>query len=242
MRNITPKQKRNPWRNTRKDYDMPWNDILASILMLILPLVILFASTNIVMRVGTFYSYYFGKSNIIAEIPYEITNENLQDTFTKYMQHKTSTFELKEKGTYSPQQVFTERDASIMQTVRKSMDVVFILGVLLILASMVIIVYLCKMKERDIIYESFKKSHIWLGVLLILHSVIVFIPRIRTVLFDAMFGVRFDNDDVIVTLIDEGQMTNYYGVAVILIALLMLLVINWAIYKFIKHKRIFYRE
>ena len=50
MKNIGMRAKRNPWRNTRNDYNMPWNDIFAAIFMAILPLIVVIFASNIIIR------------------------------------------------------------------------------------------------------------------------------------------------------------------------------------------------
>ena len=49
MKNIGMRAKRNPWRNTRNDYNMPWNDIFAAIFMAILPLIVVIFASNIII-------------------------------------------------------------------------------------------------------------------------------------------------------------------------------------------------
>ena len=93
--------------------NMPWNDIFAAIFMAILPLIVVIFASNIIIRGTFFYSFYFTRTDVVKEIPYEIKKDQLIENFGKYMQHRKSDFQIKENSKYKPQNVFADRGISI---------------------------------------------------------------------------------------------------------------------------------
>ena len=238
LMNIGKKQKQNPWRNTRQDFEMPWNDIWASIFMAILPIMIILLASNFVIRYSGFYLFYMSKTEIIREIPYEIESEDITKTFSNYMLHKTDKFQLEEKSDYQPQQVFTQRADEIMHTYRTIADVTLIIGVLLLIASVAIVLYLINQKEKKLIFDSFKTSWIWYGALVILDAIVFLVPAIREIIFRQMFGVRFQPGDVLIQLL-ENQLPAYFCGWQIAATLVLMLAITYSINKLFGRRKMF---
>lgn len=238
MKNIRRKSKRNPWRNTRNDFVIPWNDIGAAIFMAILPIMIILIAGNVVVRSETFYSYYVSKTEVVKEIPYEIENQDVSETFGKFMMHKTSEFQLKENSEYMPQQVFNERDAKVMHSIRTIADVLLIVGIVLFVACFAIGFYLCRQGEKKILYESFINSWVWFAVLLLANGVIYFVPAVRELIFKEMYGVRFPPGDVLIQIF-ETKLPTYFGVALILASIVLAAAVFYVMNKFVKKQKMF---
>lgn len=236
--NIGKKQKQNPWRNTRRDFEMPWNDIWASIFMAILPIMIILLSANFVARYTGFYSFYMTKTEIIKEIPYEIESEDITKTFSNYMTHKTDIFQLKEHSDYQPQQVFTDRADSIMHTYRLIADVSLVIGILLLIAAIAIVIYLISKDEKKLIFDSFKTSWIWYGVLAATSAVMYLVPAVRELIFQQMFGVRFEPGDVLIQIF-ESQFPAYFCGWQLAVSLGFMLVITYSVNKLFGRRKMF---
>lgn len=234
--NITPRSKRNPWRNTRKDYYVPWNDVLATIFMILLPLLILSFSVNFVLRTSMFYSHYASKTKIVKELGFYISDEDLSDTFTSFMQHKDKVFQLKEKTEYEPQDVFTKRASDIMYDLRWFYDLVAIVSFLLFVIVIAIFVRLYLISEKKLLYESFKHSGIFLAVLLLLHTVLLSVKPISKLIFRALFGVRFEPGDALITIFNSS-FPIYLSVATIIVAVLIFIAIGYIMIQLVKPKR-----
>lgn len=114
MKNISKRSRRNPWRNTRNDFKMPWQNIWATLLTVLLPFGILFLASNIVLRSSAFYTFYVSRSGVARELPYSIENSDVARAFHDFMMHGKSTFSLTENRDYKPQQVFGEKAADVM--------------------------------------------------------------------------------------------------------------------------------
>lgn len=240
MKNIGKKAKRNPWRNTRKDFNMPWNDITASMVMILLPLALFLASFNITIRSESFYSFYFTKSAIANEIPYEIGGDDLSKHFGDFMKHTKSSFQIKEKSEYEPQSVFTKRAEGVMEKVRFGADISLAVTLVLFIVVGTMIAYLYREKENHLIYDSFESSVLWYLAILVIFSLTIFVKYIRTLVFRQLFGVRFEAGDVLIQIV-KSSFPIYFGITIILISLIFMIITFYFVNRFVSYRRIFKR-
>ena len=238
MKNIGMRAKRNPWRNTRNDYNMPWNDIFAAIFMAILPLIVVIFASNIIIRGTFFYSFYFTRTDVVKEIPYEIKKDQLIENFGKYMQHRKSDFQIKENSKYKPQNVFTDRGISIMQNIRTIFDVSLAIGISLAVVALVIVIYLYRQKEKRLIYESFTNSVIWFSVICAIYGGALLITPIRKLIFRILYGVRFEPGDVLIQIF-KTHLPSYYAIMTLILAVMMMIVIWYLMNKFVSYQKMF---
>ena len=233
--------KKNPWRNTRNDFNMPWNDILASIFMILLPIVIFLTSFSIVIRSESFYSFYFTKSAIARDIPYEISGEDLSKHFGDFMKHRKADLSIKEKSDYKPQQVFSKRAIVTADSIRSGADIAMIFAIITGISIAIILLYLYKQEERHLIYDSFESSVIWFIVIIGIFSVSIFIRYVRTLIFRQLFGVRFEAGDVFIQIM-KSDFPNYFGGAVIIVSLLLMIIIFYIMNRLFSYRRMFIRS
>lgn len=238
MKNISRKSKRNPWRNTRNDYNIPWNDILGSIFMVLLPIIILIFSTNFVLRTNTFYSFYLTKSEITREIPYEISNDKLSKHFGEFMKHKKEDFQIKEDSRYKPQDIFSKRAINVMDSFRSFMDKTLIFGIILLGITIAIVFYLIKEKEKRLIYESFESSLIWYIVVVGAFLIANVVPAVSKMIFRVFYGVRFEVGDVLIQLLDNNLMI-YFSVASTIVSAIIMGATFYLMYSLFSYHKMF---
>ena len=205
------RSKKNPWRNTRNDFKMPWNRIYGVMVIIAVPVMLVTLVPNLVLRSGTFYSYFLSKTGIVKEIPYAIEMEDVRDTFRNFMWHRMSGFNLMEKEGYMPQQVFTSSDNVIMGFMRTSADIMAVIGIIALILFLVAAIRLYINKKNDFLYDKFKISLIVAAVFTAVNSLIIFVPEIRTGIFRGYFGNRFPPGDVLIQIFDAGFPVYYAG-------------------------------
>lgn len=241
MKNIGKRAKRNPWRNTRNDYNVPWNDILGGIFMMILPVIIISLSINVVLRGEFFYSIFFTKTEIAKEIPYEINGDELKVHFSDFMMHQKSSFMIKENNEYKPQDVFTQRSAQVMSSIREIADILLIVTIALLIVELAIVIYLYRQKEKRLIYESFESSVILFAVIMLLFAVSFLVKYVRGLIFKTFYGVRFEAGDVLIQIF-KGGFATYFAVASIAVSILMMLGVFYLMNKFVSYRKMFKRN
>lgn len=238
MKNIVKRVKGNPWRNTRNDKSIPWMDILGAIFMVLLPILIICISSNIVLRSGTFYSFYFSKTAVINEIPYHTSNEELTATFSNFMMHKSNGFKLTENSDYMPQQVFNQRDGQVMESIRGYVDDIALGAILLFVMVAAIYALLYFHKEKKLLYGSYAHSVIWFIVLLAVEASVFLVPFLRELIFKTLFGVRFPLSDVLIILF-ENQLATYMGIGIILTSIVLMVVVYYFMKTTVSDRKMF---
>ena len=231
--------KKNPWRNTRNDFHMPWNKIYSWMIMISMPLALLTMAPNVIMRSGAFYSYFLSKTGVVKEIPYAIEMEDVRDTFKNFMWHKSSVFNLREQdAAYMPQMVFTKVDSQIMSFARNITDVLAVICLLAIVVAIIAAVKLFAAKKRDLLFDSYKRAMIITGIGLVICSVIIFVPTLRTGIFRGRFGDTFPPGDVLIQIFDAG-FPIYYGVGCIIVTIVLALGITYLMKEFVANRKLF---
>lgn len=233
---IRRRSKRNPWRNTRNDFKMPWNNIISVIFTIALPIAVIMSSINIVLRNGAFYSFFLSRTGIVKEIPYSVDVPDIKDTFYKYMLHMKDRFSLKENSEYLPQQVFNEKDNIVMEQIRTVVDICLIVAFIFIIVALVCAILLFVREEKKLLYKRFKTSVVISMILIAINSVVFLISPIRSSLFVSAFGEKFPPGDVLIQIFEAGIHIHYI-VWNIITAGIILLIVFYLMKKFvIKHK------
>lgn len=241
MANITPKSKRNPWRNTRRDYDIPWDSIKGAILVFLIPFVILTLALNLTYRSSQFYSFYFTRTDVVKDIPFVAEGDDMTHTFSRFMQHRMERFTLTEKSDYKPQEVFNLRDGQVMYFLRKALDIQLFIGFICGLLALIFFIQLYRKGKKALLYERFIDSQILLTVFLAVHMLLCFVVPVRDLLFRYFFGVRFPPGDVLIQIF-QSKLPEYGAVSVLLISLLILAIFWYLARRSISRRKMFRSE
>lgn len=238
MKNISKRSRRNPWRNTRNDFKMPWQNIWATLLTVLLPFGILFLASNIVLRSSAFYTFYVSRSGVARELPYSIENSDVAGAFHDFMMHGKSTFSLTENRDYKPQQVFGEKAADVMGDFRLIADISLVTGIVILIACIGIGIWLYRKGSNKLLYSHYLTVWPELVILLVLISVPVFVTPIREALMYGIYGKDFPPGDSLLQIFENGFWT-YFGVAQILASIMLMLVTLYIMKKFVTAHKMF---
>ena len=230
--------KKNPWRNTRNDFQMPWKKIYGAMMIISMPIMLLTLAPNIILRSGAFYSYFLSKTGVVKDIPYAITMENVRDTFSSYMWHGMKVFNLREQEGYMPQWVFTNEDNIIMNNIRTWVD---ILAVICILSAVLLVIAIFKLynaKKKEFLLSQFKGSLILSGICMILGNCLVLIQPVRAAIFQGRFGTEFPPGDVLIQIFQAG-FPIYFGIGCIVVTIIAAGGITYLMNKFVASRNLF---
>lgn len=234
-----PKSSRkNPWRNTRNDFKMPWQKIWGVVFLIFLPIAVIATAFNIVVRSNMFYTFYVSRSEVASQLPYELEKENLSDAFHDFMIHKNSVFALTENSEYKPQQVFSEKDASMMADFRLVADILFVIGILAIAICVIIGIYLCKENLNKKLYSKYLKSWFCVVPVFAIFALPALITPLRNAIITGLYGSDFEPSDSLLIIYDTqfcGYLTAFFGIALLVLMLLLLYVMK----KFIVARKMF---
>lgn len=232
---------RNPWRNTRNDVEIPWNRIFAWIFVVVMPLSILFISMNIILRVPNSYASFLTRSEAMREVPFQVTEEEVVDTFALYMQHRASEFSLQDGVEYKPQPVFGQRDKEAIHRLRKFADLTMALGLILFIFSLAIFIRLFVKGQKELLYFRMADSRVVMLALVVLLNLAAFVPKVRTGLLRVSFGVKFPPGDVLSTFVDCG-MVQCLSVMVSIVCIIWMVLLGYISWKLLAEKKLFQKR
>ncbi len=235
---LSKSSRKNPWRNTRNDFKMPWEKILGVVFLIFFPIAVIATAFNIVVRSNIFYTFYVSRSEVVGQLPYELEKENLSDAFRDFMIHKNSVFALTENSEYKPQQVFSDKDANMMADFRMVADILFIIGVLAIGVCVIIGIYFCREKLNKRLYSRYLKSWFFVVPIFAIFALLTLITPLRNAIITGLYGGNFEPNDSLLAIYNTqfwGYLTGFFGVVLLVLMLLVLYIMK----KFIVVRKMF---
>lgn len=145
----------NPWKVNLTKKRIPWARILAPILIVSIPMSVLLSVDNVLMRLPDVYKYHLLSNNILGERMVAADESKVAQLISNFLVHKTNQFQMKENLAYMPADVFTKADGKMMEHVRALLDMQAIVGLGMLLVTIILIVFLLRQKERDLLLQSF---------------------------------------------------------------------------------------
>jgi hypothetical protein len=145
----------NPWKVNLTKRRIPWARILAPVLIVSIPLFVLLTVDNALMRLPDVYKYHLLSNNILGERMVAADETKVAQLMSDYLVHKTDQFQMKEDLAYMPADVFTKADGKMMEHLRAILDMQALVALSMLLLTILLIVFLVRQKERDLLLQSF---------------------------------------------------------------------------------------
>jgi len=191
IKNFVAHRGRNPWRVNLTKKRTPWARILAPILIVAIPVLVMMAASNTLMRLPDVYKYHLLSSEVLSERMISADETDVSKLISNYMVHKTDTFQMKENLDYMPDNLFTKADGDIMFGIRRMTDLQLVLGLAMMVLAAAVIVYLVRKREKDILLRDFYLCLPVYAFLQIANAVILLFSPIR----NRVFGIVADKGD-----------------------------------------------
>lgn len=230
----------NPWKVNLTKKSVPWARILAPILMISIPLFVIMAVDNTLMRLPDLYNYHFLSTEILNERMVAADEDDVSQLMSDYLLHKTDQFQMKEDLEYLPAEVFTDADGAMMKVLRSLLDTQAIVGVVMLLMTILLIVFIIRQKERDLLLRSFYYSLPLFALFKIIGIVMMVFGPIRYRVFGIPIAGAEGEGSLIPALLDDSFF-RLLAVAEVAFCLLALGIIYYAILNLSGRKTTFRR-
>jgi hypothetical protein len=117
------------------------------LIILLLPFTVVFASSNIVLRIPDLYGYEIKNNNVGEKFDNMISEDALANKFSKFFLHKTNSFSfiVDYNGNYG--EVFTKKDISLLKNIRMKLDILFIVGILFFIFILISYFFLFSIRD-----------------------------------------------------------------------------------------------
>jgi cbb3-type cytochrome oxidase subunit 3 len=193
-----------PWRVNLTKKSVPWSRILAPVLLVTIPLFVIMVADNTILRLSDLYKYHFLSSEILGEKMVAVDEDDVSQLMSDYFLHKTDRFQIKEDLEYMPADVFTKADGTMIRELRSLLDAQAIVGLFMLLVTVLLIIFLLRQKERDLLLQSFYYSLPVFALMKIIEVALMLFGPLRNRVFGIPTVEAANADDLIPALLDNS--------------------------------------
>lgn len=217
-----------------------FNFICSIIVTITLPLMIVIISSNIALRTSSMYKYHFNDSQVIDEVPYDISGAYVAGRVSSYWWSMDSgSIQLYEDNGIYKDPVLNATEQKVMKKAKVVMDIELGIGFICLALTLAVYGYFCKKNFKAVL-----RKRIWAGtgitvILFIAQAVCWCIKSIRIWAYDTFIGIKLAKDSTLAILLGDPLYVTYVLYTTIL-GTALLAVIIYANHHITKPPRIFY--
>ncbi len=200
--------RRNPWRNTRKKREIPWERMLGFFTIISIPLMIIALSVNIVFRTPDVYQYNLKATQSVEQINVLIEEEKLVNLIGDFMLGKTDEFVLMEEVEYKPEDIFTPLDKEFMRDFRNIIDLFAFIGIAMFIITGVVYFFLIRWRKKETLMKSVKRGGWMLLLLLIFNDLTFLVSPLWKVTWGKLLPGALPEGDLLLALFEEKFMVH----------------------------------
>jgi Protein of unknown function (DUF1461) len=234
------KRRTNPWKVNLTKKSVPWARILAPVLIVAIPLFVIMAADNTLMRLPDLYKYHFLSTEILNERMVAADEDKVAQLMSDYLIHKTDNFQMKEDLEYMPANLFTNSDGAIMSDLRSLLDTQAIVGFGMLLLSVLLIIFIIRQKEKDLLLKSFYFSLPAFVLMKTIEVVLMMFGPLRNRVFGIPTPATTGEGDLLPALLD-GTFFRLLAIAEVAISLILMGLIYYVILNLSGRKTTFRR-
>lgn len=149
---------RSPWKVNLTKKAIPWHRLILPILALAIPVFVVLAANNLVLRLPDLYNYHFLNTRILDERMVSADEGDVANLVSEYLTGRTDRFQMKEDLEYLPAELFTEADGEMMARYKAALDIEAASAAVCLILSAALIGMLIRIKKRDLILRAFAFS------------------------------------------------------------------------------------
>lgn len=181
-----------------------FNYILSFVLAITLPLMILILSSNLILRTSEVYVYHFNDSQVVREFPYNVEERDVAKAISSYWSSiNPDSFQVYEDNGKYKDPVFEEKEQVVMYKARKLINLHLLAGLLLMIVSLAIYIYLLKRNFRATLRNQYKFSGVFAAVLIIAQIVLLSTKSFRVWAYDYFIGIDLGKESNLILILGD---------------------------------------
>ncbi len=218
-----------------------FNYVCSIILAVILPLMIVILTSNLILRVSETYIFHFNDSQVINEIPYNVTGSEMAKGVSSYWSSFSGeAFQVYENNGDYKDPVFDNHEQEVMRKVKNILNIELAIGLFCLAITAAIYIYLWRNGFREALRNRYKVSLGLTVILLAAQAVCWHIKGFRLWMYDFLIGVDLPKESTtLVTVLGDPFFKTYVVFATVFGAA-VLAVLTYINYHLTKPERIFY--
>ena len=218
-----------------------FNYVCSLILAVMLPLMIVILSSNLVLRVSEIYVFHFNDSQVINEIPYNVTGSQMAKEISSYWSSFSGeAFQVEEDNGDYQDPIFEPDEQRVMGKVKNILNIELAAGLFCLAVTLAIYIYLLRNGYREALRNRYRAGAALSALLLVAQGVCWSLKSFRVRVYDFFVGIELSEDSqTLVTILGDSFFRTYILFASLFGAAL-LAVLTYAHYHLTKPERIFY--
>lgn len=217
-----------------------FNYLCSIILVITLPLMIVILSSNLILRVSETYNFHFNDSQVVSEIPYNVTGGELSSEISSYWSSfDDEDFQVYEKNGNYKDPIFETDEQQAMKKAKNILNIELAAGFLCLVIAAAIYIYLWKNQFLEALRKRYTAGAVITIVLLVLQAVFWMIRPFRLWAYTTFIGVELTKDSTLAIILGDPFFKTYLLFATILGGAILAL-LTYINYNLTKPTRIFY--
>ncbi len=216
------------------------NYFLSIMLVIFMSFMIMFLSSNLVLRASAMYSFHFNDSEVMYDIPYSVTGNDMAKEITSYWWSLNSKpFQVYEDNRIFQDPIFEKAEQDVMGKAKLFINLEFAAGVLCLAGFLGIYIYLLKKNFKEALRNRFRCGAIITIALLIGRIIFWNIKSCRLWVYQNFIGIQLPKNSTIGIILGDPLFKTYLIFASI-VGVALLAVMTYIHYNLTKPERIFY--
>lgn len=218
-----------------------FNYFCSILLAVLLPLMIVILSSNLILRVSEPYVYHFNDSQVIKEVPYNITGAEMAGAISKYWSSTDSkAFQVYENNGIYKDPIIEEDEQKIMKEAKFILNVELAFGLIALVLVLAIYIYLWRGGFKEALRNRFYTGAGLTLALLIGQAVCWSMKPFRLWMYNNLIGIKLAKDSVTLQLVLGDPFFKTYVLFATVLGIAMLAILTYVNHQITKPTRIFY--
>lgn len=218
-----------------------FNYVCSILLAVLLPLMIVILSSNLILRVSEPYVYHFNDSQVIKEIPYNVTGSDMAKAISKYWSSVDSkSFQVYENNGVYKDPIIQKDEQLVMENAKVIINVELAFGVIALVVVLAIYIYLWRGGFKDALRNRFYAGAGLTLALLIAQAVCWSMKPFRLWIYHSLIGIKLGKESVTLQLVLGDPFFKTYILFATIAGIALLAILTYANYRLTKPARIFY--
>ncbi len=218
-----------------------FNYLCSMILAVLMPLMIVILTSNLVLRVSEVYVFHFNDSQVVREIPYNVSERDMAEGIASYWSSFSGeAFQVNEDNGVYQDPVFDQTEQRIMWRVKTVLNIALAVGLFCFAIVLAVYIYLWKNGFRDALRNRYRVGAVLTAALLVGQGICWYSKGFRLWAYRFFVGIELPKESTtLLTVLGDPFFKTYILFASIFGAAVLAL-LTYINYHLTKPERIFY--
>lgn len=217
-----------------------FKNCITLLLIVLLPLTIFLFTSNLTLRLSDVYVYHFNDSEVLDEIPFEISKNDMAKGITSYLNSFSSDkFQVYEDNGIFQDPIFSLEDRKVMEATKHYITYGLALALLLFALTILLYVWALKNNLKKLLRRRFTIGIVLTIIAMVANGICAYNQWFRSWLNFKLIGFELGQESILQIILGGNYFTTYVLFSSI-IGLIFIGAVSYLTYMLTKPPRIFY--